>query len=79
VQRARRRVWSQFEATGPFGVAYAHGWSGRVLGRVDEVVIDCVEPREVASFWAAVLGGEVQERDPDWWYVVHRAGHSSRQ
>jgi hypothetical protein len=41
-----------------------------VLGRVDEVVIDCVEPREVASFWAAVLGGEVQERDPDWWYVV---------
>jgi len=36
---------------------------------VDEVVIDCREPRELARFWSAVLGGEVGERDVDWCYV----------
>jgi predicted enzyme related to lactoylglutathione lyase len=40
-----------------------------VLGSVDEVVIDCHEPRQLAQFWAAVLGGEVGERDADWCYI----------
>lgn len=40
-----------------------------MLGSVDEVVIDCREPRELVQFWAAVLGGEVGERDADWCYV----------
>jgi predicted enzyme related to lactoylglutathione lyase len=40
-----------------------------VLGSVDEVVIDCRQPRELARFWSAVLGGEVGERDADWCYI----------
>ena len=40
-----------------------------VLGSVDEVVVDCREPRQLAEFWAAVLGGEVGERDPDSCYI----------
>jgi hypothetical protein len=41
-----------------------------MLGRVDEVVLDCVNPRELAGYWAAVLGGDVQERDADRCYIV---------
>lgn len=40
-----------------------------VLGAVDEVVIDCRAPRELATFWSAVLGGEVGERDVNWCYI----------
>ena len=41
-----------------------------MLGSVDEVVIDCSHPRELARFWSAVLGGEVGERDADWCYIL---------
>lgn len=40
-----------------------------MLGSVDEVVIDCREPRQLAQFWAAVLGGEIGERNSDWCYI----------
>jgi predicted enzyme related to lactoylglutathione lyase len=40
------------------------------IGRVDEVVVDCLEPTRLATFWAAVLGTEVIVRSPDW-VVVH--------
>lgn len=40
-----------------------------MLGTVDEVVIDCHEPRALARFWSAVLGGDVGERDADWCYI----------
>ena len=36
---------------------------------MDEIVIDCHQPRELARFWSAVLGGEVGERDADWCYI----------
>ncbi len=43
---------------------------GAVIGRIDEVVVDCREPARLAAFWARVLGGEPVRRDDAWWYVV---------
>ncbi|MGU3433420.1 VOC family protein [Actinomycetes bacterium M1A6_2h] len=40
-----------------------------MIGRLDEVVIDCSDPDRLARFWADVLGGEPVRRDDDWHYV----------
>jgi predicted enzyme related to lactoylglutathione lyase len=40
-----------------------------MIGRIDEVVIDCSEPAVLAAFWASVLGGEPRVRDENWHYV----------
>ena len=40
-----------------------------MIGRIDEVVVDCHDPGPLAAFWAAVLGGEAARRDDAWWYV----------
>ncbi|WP_258725537.1 VOC family protein [Cellulomonas sp. NS3] len=37
-----------------------------MIGRVDEVVIDCADPGLLGRFWADVLGGEHRVRDDDW-------------
>lgn len=41
-----------------------------MIGRIDEVVIDCANPEALASFWAQVLGGEAIGRDEAWWYIL---------
>ncbi|MFJ6211746.1 VOC family protein [Streptomyces sp. NPDC092296] len=40
-----------------------------MLGRIEELVIDCAEPAVLVRFWAAVLGGSPVDRGPDWSYV----------
>jgi Glyoxalase-like domain len=40
-----------------------------MIGTIDEVVIDCSNPFSLATFWAAILGGEPQQRSPDWAYL----------
>jgi catechol 2,3-dioxygenase-like lactoylglutathione lyase family enzyme len=40
-----------------------------MIGRIDEVVLDCADPPTLARFWADVLGGEPTGRDDDWWYI----------
>jgi len=40
-----------------------------VIGRIDEVVVDCAEPLVLAGFWAQVLGGEPSHRDDSWSFV----------
>jgi hypothetical protein len=40
-----------------------------MIGRIDEVVIDCRDPQSLAQFWAGVLGGEPAGRDEAWWYI----------
>jgi hypothetical protein len=40
-----------------------------VIGRIDEVVVDCAEPLVLAGFWAQVLGGEPRHRDDSWSFV----------
>lgn len=37
-----------------------------MIGRLDEVVVDCADPLGLATFWAQVLGGTPELRDPDW-------------
>ncbi|GAA1000671.1 VOC family protein [Subtercola frigoramans] len=41
-----------------------------MIGSIDEVVMDCSNPEALATFWAAILGGEPRGRDESWWYVV---------
>ena len=41
-----------------------------MIGRIDEVVIDCANPEALAQFWAQVLGGEPIERDEAWWFIL---------
>jgi predicted enzyme related to lactoylglutathione lyase len=36
---------------------------------LNEIVVDCADPPRLTRFWAAVLGGEPVDRDPDWSYV----------
>jgi hypothetical protein len=40
-----------------------------MIGRIDEVVVDCASPRVLAQFWSAVLGGAPCARDESWHYV----------
>ena len=40
-----------------------------VIGRIDEVVVDCTDPGALAAFWSMVLGGTPQRRDDAWWFV----------
>src|SRR5450759_2771764 len=40
-----------------------------MIGRIDEVVVDCANPRVLAQFWSAVLGGAPCARDESWHYV----------
>jgi catechol 2,3-dioxygenase-like lactoylglutathione lyase family enzyme len=38
--------------------------------RLNQIVVDCLEPARLASFWAALLGGEVVEREHGWAHVA---------
>jgi predicted enzyme related to lactoylglutathione lyase len=39
------------------------------IGHLDEVVVDCLDPTALATFWDAVLGRDVVVRRTDWVYV----------
>ena len=41
-----------------------------MIGRIDEVVIDCAAPALLAAFWAKVLGGDPVQRDDAWWCIL---------
>lgn len=43
-----------------------------MIGRLEKTVLDCPDPRRLAGFYAAVLGMEVLEDEPDW-VVIGRA------
>lgn len=36
------------------------------VGRVDEIVVGCRDPAELATFWGALLGVEPKVRDATW-------------
>jgi catechol 2,3-dioxygenase-like lactoylglutathione lyase family enzyme len=40
-----------------------------VRARLDEIVVDCHEPARLVRFWAAVLGAEPVDREPNWSYI----------
>ena len=37
-----------------------------MIGRLDEVVIDCHDPMRLAEFWQGVLGGYVVRQSHEW-------------
>jgi catechol 2,3-dioxygenase-like lactoylglutathione lyase family enzyme len=37
-----------------------------MIGRIEKTVIDCPDPRSLASFYAAMLGMRINEDDEDW-------------
>jgi catechol 2,3-dioxygenase-like lactoylglutathione lyase family enzyme len=41
-----------------------------MIGRVRSVVVDSRDPRALAEFWAAVLGGSIVQDDDPTWVVV---------
>ena len=43
-----------------------------MLGRLNEVVVDCAHPDALARFWQAVLGGAIHHNDE--WVEVHPPG-----
>ncbi|NUT52433.1 MAG: VOC family protein [Saccharothrix sp.] len=38
--------------------------------RLDQIVVDCLEPAQLVRFWAALLGGTAVEREHGWAHVV---------
>lgn len=38
--------------------------------RLDQIVVDCLEPARLVRFWAGLLGGTVVEREHGWAHVV---------
>jgi hypothetical protein len=45
-----------------------------MIGRINEVVVDRANPRVLAGFWSAVLGGAPCARDESWHYVDAPSG-----
>jgi hypothetical protein len=41
----------------------------RMRAHLDQIVIDCREPRTLVRFWAGLLGGEPVDRNLDWSHV----------
>jgi predicted enzyme related to lactoylglutathione lyase len=39
---------------------------GDAVGRLHEIVVDCLDPTALAVFWSAVLGVDGEVRNPDW-------------
>jgi len=40
-----------------------------MIGRIGQVVVDCANPRVLAQFCSAVLGGRPCAREESWYYV----------
>ena len=40
-----------------------------MIGRIDEVVVDCHEPAALAEFWSSVLGGDPVHRSDAWSFI----------
>ncbi|MFD0202285.1 MULTISPECIES: VOC family protein [Saccharothrix] len=38
--------------------------------RLDQIVVDCLEPSRLVRFWAELLGGVAVEREHGWAHVV---------
>ena len=48
-----------------------------MIGRLEKTVVDCPEPRELAAFYAELLGMQVTHDSPDW--VTIGSGPGVRQ
>ena len=39
---------------------------GEAVGRIGEIVVDCLDPAKLAAFWGALLGRQPTIRDASW-------------
>jgi len=46
------------------------------VGTLRSIVLECRDPEPVATFWAAVLGTPIVDREDDWWALERRPGTS---
>ena len=44
------------------------------IGRLDEIVIDCLDPIALSPFWQAVVGGDVVRQSAEWVALVPPSG-----
>jgi hypothetical protein len=44
------------------------------IGRLDEVVIDCLDPLALAPFWQALIGGDIVRQSAEWVALVPPSG-----
>lgn len=44
------------------------------IGRLDEIVIDCLDPLALSPFWQAVVGGEIVRQSAEWVALVPPSG-----
>ncbi len=45
-----------------------------MIGRLDEVVVDCHDTMLLARFWHGLLGGQIVRQSAEW-VAIHPAGH----
>jgi Glyoxalase-like domain len=45
-----------------------------MIGKLRSTVLDCPEPRRLADFYAAVLGGVVTDEEDDWVVLTEQGG-----
>jgi catechol-2,3-dioxygenase len=45
-----------------------------MIGTLRSVVVDCREPKELADFYAGLLGGEVRAEEEDWVVLTEPSG-----
>jgi catechol 2,3-dioxygenase-like lactoylglutathione lyase family enzyme len=45
-----------------------------MIGKLRSVVVDCKEPHQLASFYHAILGGNLHKKDDTWSVVTDPAG-----
>ena len=65
------RRWSvMLDPEGGEFCAFVHPAEELSAYRMHELVIDCVDPRAIAAWWAGVFGCTVDGReDKDWWWI----------
>jgi len=44
------------------------------IGVVRSIVLECNDPKPVATFWSAVLDVPIAQREDDWWSLERRPG-----
>jgi catechol 2,3-dioxygenase-like lactoylglutathione lyase family enzyme len=50
------------------------GNSGAMIGKLRSVVVDCKDPRQLATFYAGVLGGTLHTEDDTWVVLTDPTG-----
>jgi hypothetical protein len=45
-----------------------------MIGKWRSTVVDCIDPRELAEFYAVLIGGSISSEDNDWFVLISPEG-----